>query len=185
MRKLGMTQRWWFGFAGLCMAVACVHGNARAENALVLPTDINPGSESSSTEFITDMGGTVFFRASVTDPSGSFFNNRLWVTNGTAEGASELDGNFFLSITPTNPDELVARNPTLFFVADGVPGGATVMVQDIGPGTGGSMGKIAARPLVAGRVQSRHAGRPERTSLLRSQRWHQWHRALAHRWQLR
>ncbi len=109
---------------------------------LLMPRDINPGPDSSSTDYLTDVDGSLFFVASVLDESELFFNTRLWVSNGTEDGTVVLEGQ---PVPARNPTDLIAFNGTLFFVAtsgvigrelwrsDGTDAG-TVLVANIADG---------------------------------------------------
>jgi len=65
------------------------------------------------------VNGVVFLNASTLDPSGSFLNQRLWVSNGAPSGTTVLDTNPNTLITADNPTNLINVNGTLFFTADG------------------------------------------------------------------
>jgi len=109
---------------------------------LLMPRDINPGPDSSFTDYLTDVDGSLFFVASVLDTSGQFFNTRLWVSNGTEAGTQVLEGQ---PVPARDPTDLVAFNGVVCFVAnsgligrelwrsDGTDAG-TVLVANIADG---------------------------------------------------
>ncbi len=109
--------------------------------------DINPGSQSSDPDNLTEVGGTLYFSAS-DGTTAADHGTELWKSDGTGPGTSMV-----ADINPGNadsdPENLTDVNGTLYFSADDGTHGKelwksdgsaadTVMVMDIYPGTEGS-----------------------------------------------
>jgi ELWxxDGT repeat protein len=104
--------------------------------------DINPndfGPTGSRTAQLTDVNGTLFFRADAFDTKG----NELWKSDGTSAGTVMVT-DIYSGTAGSRPDNLTNVNGTLFFSAltvsgeelwksDGTPAG-TRMVKDINSG---------------------------------------------------
>ncbi|MCA9062432.1 MAG: hypothetical protein KDA96_05220, partial [Planctomycetaceae bacterium] len=108
----------------------------------VLVADLNPGSDSSGINWMTNLNGVLLFTA-----DGGEIGNSLWKSDGTAAGTTIVK-----DIVPGESDylrSLVNVNGTLFLTAydpaygnelwksDGTAGG-TVLVSDINPGVDSS-----------------------------------------------
>jgi ELWxxDGT repeat protein/VCBS repeat-containing protein len=130
--------------AGVLIGAATPAGAGAAvvvPQSIVLVSDINPGTASSSPTTITAVGSTAFFRA--TDGTGVGGHGvELWKSNGTAAGTVLVKDINAVGTGSSNPASLVNFNGTLFFAAtDGVNGielwksdgtaDGTVMVKDI------------------------------------------------------
>lgn len=131
---------------GLMIAVAPTP--AAGSGFMNMLRDINPGPGSSSTDYLTDVAGSLYFVANVLNSSGTFFNVNLWVTSGTDAGTVMLEGSPVMALSPL---DLMEFNGTLFFSATdqgGISGrelwrsdgsqASTIMVVDIFPGSGNS-----------------------------------------------
>ncbi|OYD92880.1 hypothetical protein CDG76_19380 [Nostoc sp. 'Peltigera membranacea cyanobiont' 210A] len=113
------------------------------ETSINLIKDINPGGASSSPQNLTNVNGTLYFRAN--DGSGGF---ELWKSDGTEAGTVRVKDIFSGTVSST-PQYLTNFNGTLYFNAndgsngtelwksDGTEAG-TVRVKDIFSGTGSS-----------------------------------------------
>jgi uncharacterized repeat protein (TIGR01451 family) len=104
-------------------------------------------------------GGTLFFSARALDERSDpavLFGRELWRSDGTP-ASTVMVADLHPGSASSNPTNLVAVGDSLFFAAssnngagrelwksDGLPGGQTVMVRDIQPGSGSSIGVVAA-----------------------------------------
>ena len=131
-------------FAAVFCAVALSSATALAAPAEpYLVKDINPGSDGSSPEMFTSLGGTVYFNA-YEDSLG----HELWKSDGTPGGTS-LVKDIYPGDDDSSPENLINVGGTLYFSAydgingnelwksDGTPDGTT-LVKDINPGITGS-----------------------------------------------
>jgi len=104
--------------------------------------DINPGAGYSNSSFLTNVNGTLFFRA-----NDGTYGAELWKSDGTPAGTVMVKDIY--PAESSDPTNLTNVNGTLFFMAnDGTNGyelwksdgtsAGTVMVKDIYPGVLGS-----------------------------------------------
>src|SRR4029079_4953193 len=117
------------------------------EGGTVIVKDILPGNLDSPPESITNVGGTVFFRASDGVPPG----NELWKSDGTSAGTVVVKT--FNSAAPSN---LFAFNGLLYFTvydpalgtvlwkSDGTSDGTVVVTTVVPPGYSAAMNFAAA-----------------------------------------
>jgi ELWxxDGT repeat protein len=102
--------------------------------------DINPGSSSSSLNSLTDVNGTLFFRAS--DGSTGY---ELWKSDGTQAGTS-LVKDIWPNSSSSSPNNFIAVNGTLFFSAnDGLTG------TELWKSDGTQVGTVLAREIYFGK----------------------------------
>lgn len=110
------------------------------EAGTVLVKDIVPGSRGSSPDQLTNVNGTLFFRATIPG-----IGTQLWKSDGTADGTVVV----LRGVAGSGPYQLTHVNGTLFFArfltstgaelwkSDGTQAG-TVLVKDINPGAASS-----------------------------------------------
>lgn len=123
--------------------IVAVHQSGWAQTAKLVK-DIEPGKSYSIPNFLTNVNGTLFFRAH--DPT---FGTELWKSDGSLNGTILIKdicpGNIGINPCNSDPRDLTNINGIVFFAADdGINGyelwksdgttSGTVLVKDIYPG---------------------------------------------------
>ena len=127
----------------ICIAALCVMLCTSQINAQVMVKNIAPGALSSSPSYLTNVNGTLYFKA--WDATNGF---ELWKSDGTSLG-TVLVKDIRPGAGDSNPSNLTNVNGTLFFSADNGTNGVelwksdgtiagTVLVKDMYPGSNGS-----------------------------------------------
>ncbi|MES2566085.1 MAG: ELWxxDGT repeat protein [Bacteroidota bacterium] len=130
-------------FTLLAITLAFIGLSVNAQTPTILK-DINPGINSSSPYYLTDVNGTLFYTA-----NNGTNGIELWKSDGTAAGTVMVKDINSGSGNSTTASDYINVNGTLYFTAnDGTSGmelwksdgtaAGTVMVKDINPGSNGS-----------------------------------------------